>query len=302
VTELLDLPTVEAAVDVLEDAGLADVWDDVAERAARRARERAARRAGEVTPPRCDCAVVGYSGVVIGRSLALRAEAVGAERPRATTTTRDSSDEADLALTVVGTGPGAREWLTPAGWQAIRRSEVVAGGHRQLERFAPACVERVEVGADMQALAAALRSHAGRRIVVLASGDPGFFGVSGTLRRLLPEAWIVTLPGISAIQLAAARLGRPWDDLRFASAHGHDVQGVVAAAAEHPRVLALADARRSPQVIASAVVAAGIPAEVTVLERLGERDERITRAAAEEIAAGEFDGLSVVFIERKEPA
>jgi precorrin-6Y C5,15-methyltransferase (decarboxylating) len=110
------------------------------------------------------------------------------------------------------------------------------------------------------------------------------------------------LPGISAAQLAAARLGRPWDDMRFASAHGLDLESVVAAVVEYPRVLALADTRRNPQAIAAAVVAAGIAAEVAVLERLGEKDERITTAGAEEIAASAFDGLSVVYIERKEPA
>jgi len=302
VTELLDLPTVEAAVELLEDEGLADVWDDVAERAARRAAERAARRAGDGAPPRCDCAVVDYSGSVIGRSAALRADAALPERPATAPSVGASPDRTGFALTVAGTGPGASEWLTPTAWRAIRRAEVVAGGRRQLERFAPAGAERVEIGADMPAVAAALRSRAGRRIVVLASGDPGFYGVAATLRRLLPEARIVTLPGISAAQLAAARLGRPWDDLHFASAHGQDVEGVVATVAEHHRVLALADALRSPQAIAAAVTAAGIPARVTVLERLGEPSERVTNAGAEEIAAGEFDGLSVVLIERRRPS
>ena len=60
VVRILELPTAEAAVDVLADAGLDEVWDDVAERAARRASERAARRAGDGAAPRCDCAVVAY--------------------------------------------------------------------------------------------------------------------------------------------------------------------------------------------------------------------------------------------------
>jgi cobalt-precorrin-5B (C1)-methyltransferase len=309
VAELLDLPTIEAAVERLSDAGLADVWDDVAARAARRAEERAARRAGDGLHLRCDCAVVDYSGTVLGRSAGLRA--VGAEPAPAArqpaATTRAAATDADptergLALTVAGVGPGAREWLTPAAWRAIRGAEVVVGGRRQLECFAPAGAERVQIAADMTAVAAALRSRAGRSLVVLASGDPGFFGISATLRRLLPEARIETLPGISAAQLAAARLGHSWDDLCFASAHGLEVSGVVAAVEGHPSVLALADSRRSPQAIAAAVSEAGIEASVTVLERLGEKTERITRGVADEIAAGEFDGLSVVFIQRKEPA
>jgi precorrin-6Y C5,15-methyltransferase (decarboxylating) len=107
------------------------------------------------------------------------------------------------------------------------------------------------------------------------------------------------VPGISSAQLAAARLGRPWHDLWFASAHGLSVDGVVAAACEHPRVLALTDASRTPQALAAALTAAGVAARVTVLERLGEPDEHLTTGVAADIAAGEFNGLAVVFIERE---
>ena len=297
VVELLELSAVEAAVKLLDEAGLNGVWDDVAERAARRAGERAARRAGDAATPLCDCAVVAYDGALIGRSAALRAEAAAARCAAA-----PPSAPPRLELTVVGTGPGAGEWLTPAAWRVIRGAEVVVGGRRQLARFAPAGAEQIVVGADMDEVAAALRACAGRRIAVLASGDPGFFGIPVALRRLLPDAGIVTLPGISSVQLAAARLGRPWHDVFFASAHGLEIAGVVAAAAAHPRVLALTDARRTPQALAAALGAAGIDAAVTVLERLGEPDEKVTSADVADIAAGEFDGLSVVFIEREEPA
>jgi cobalt-precorrin-5B (C1)-methyltransferase len=302
VTELLELPTAEAAVQVLAAVGLDEVWDDIAERAARRAAERSARRAGDDgAAPRCDCAVVAYGGEVIGRSVALRAAPAAAPvEPSAPVVSEPAA--ARLTLTVAGTGPGAAEWLTPAAWQAIHRAEVVVGGRRQLERFAPAGADRVTVGADMDAVATALRAHAGRSVVVLAGGDPGFFGIPVALRRLLPEAEIVTLPGISSVQLAAARLGRPWHDLHFVSAHGLDLGGVVAAIREHPRVLALTDARRTPQALAAALAAAGLERRVTVLERLGEPEERITVGVAESVAAGEFDGLSVVVIEREEEA
>ncbi len=290
VVRLLDLPTAEAAVAVLAETGFDAVWDDVADRVVMRAAERAARGAAGGAPPRFACAIVGYDGAVLGRSSTLRAAA--SETPLAPA----------LSLTVVGTGPGAQEWITPAAWRLVRRAEVVAGGRRQLEAFAPEGAQQIIIGARMEELAAALSACAGRRIVVLASGDPGFFGISATLRRLLPDAHIVVLPGISSIQLAAARLGRPWHDMRLVSAHGSDVKPVVDAVASSPRVLALCDARHTPQALAAEVVAAGFAAELTVLERLGEPDERITSAAAAEIATGEFDGLSIVFIEREEIA
>jgi cobalamin biosynthesis protein CbiD len=302
VVEILELPTVEAAVEVLAGAGLSDVWDDVAERAARRADERMARRSGEAGSPHCDCAVVAYDGGVIGRSAALRGEPQAVSLAATEAVAPASPVTPQLEIMVVGTGPGAAEWLTPAAWRAIRRAEVVVGGRRQLERFAPGGVERILVGGDMNEVAAGLRGCAGRRVVVLASGDPGFFGIPVALRRLLPEARVVTLPGISSAQLAAARLGRSWHEFTFASAHGLDLDTVVTAAREQPHVLALTDSARSPQALAAALVAAGIHARVTVLERLGEPDEHITTADAAGIAAGRFDGLSVVFIEREEPA
>ena len=97
------------------------------------------------------------------------------------------------------------------------------------------------------------------------------------------------------MQLAAARLGRPWHDLFFASAHGLDTDGVVAAAAEHPRVLALSDAAHAPQALAAALVAAALPARVTVLERLGEPGERVTTGDAATIAGGRLTASPSAF-------
>jgi cobalt-precorrin-5B (C1)-methyltransferase len=292
VTRLLDLPTVEAAVELLAETGLNDVWDDVADRVVRRAAERVAKRAA--AGPACDCVIVAYDGAVLGRSAPLRAASAASPA---------SSAPLVLELTVVGVGPGADEWLTPAAWRAVRHADVVVGGRRQLERFAPAGAEKLVVEASMDAVAAALRGCSGRRVAVLASGDPGFYGIPVALRRLLPEARIVTLPGISSVQLAAARLGRPWNDVCFASAHGLAVEGVVAAARSHPCVFALSDAAHPPQVLAAALVAAGMPdARVTVLERLGLYDERVTAGDAASVAAGAFDGLAVTVIDREETA
>lgn len=292
VGRLLELPTVEAAVAPVAEAGLAEVWSDVAERVVRRALERTGRHAPDAPSPRFSCAVVGYEGEILGASRLspIVPDASGAS----------AAGSSSFEIAVVGVGPGAEEWMTPAAWRVIHRAEVVAGGRRQLAAFAPAGAERVVVGASMQEVAAALRGHAGRRIVVLASGDPGFYGIAATLRRLVPEARLTTLPGISSLQLAAARLGRPWNGAELVSAHGLGVEHVVAAVAAQPCVFSLADARTPPQAIAGALAEAGFNAQVAVFERLGEPDERETSGPVEEIARGEFDGLAVVVVQREE--
>jgi precorrin-6y C5,15-methyltransferase (decarboxylating) CbiE subunit len=288
---------------VLASAGLNDVWDDVAERVVRRARERLARRRADREGMRVDCAVVAYNGEVLGRSAALRAAPAAADGVTRLVGTRPAAADArpaTLSLTVVGTGPGGADWLPSAAWRAIRGADVVVGGRRQLASFAPPGVERVVIGADMNELAATLRLQSGRRVVVLASGDPGFYGIAATLRRLLPVAEIVILPGISSVQLAAARLGRSWHDVHFASAHGTELAAVISAVRRYERVFALTDAANTPQALAAALADVDADLALTVLERLGLPDERITGGSPAAIAAGTFAALAVVFIEHEE--
>jgi cobalt-precorrin-5B (C1)-methyltransferase len=289
IARLLDLPTVEAAIPALAEAGLAEVWDDIAERAAHRSAARAAdaARAANHTPPAVDCALVGYEGVVVGRSERLR-------DPR-------TSPAGPPVIVVVGVGPGPEDLMIPAGWRALRGAEVVVGGARQLAGFAPRGVEQITIGADMDALERAVRSRLDRRIVVLASGDPTCYGILSTLRRLLPEVDLRVIPGISSFQLALGRLHLSWESVRFTSAHGVDLAQFLTAVREHPRVLALTDPLHSPQSLAEILLDTGLEGRITVLERLGYPDERITRGSFSEIARGSFDALSVVLVEAGSP-
>lgn len=287
VGRLLELPTVEAAIPVLAEAGLVDVWDDIAERAARRSEVRAAltARAADRVPPPVDCLLVGYDDLILGRS--------GRLREASATSTRDGSPR----ITVVGVGPGAEEHASAAAWQAINRAHVVVGGARHLDCFAPVQAERIVIGSDMDAVEAAVRDRLHRRIVVVASGDPSCYGILATLRRRFPDVALEVVPGISSFQLALARLGLSWEAVRFASAHGKGVDEALAAVREHSRVLALTDLSHSPQALAASLLEAGIEGRMTVLERLGYSDENVVEGNLSEIAGGRFDPLSVVLIE-----
>lgn len=272
IATLLDLPTAEAAIPLLADAGYASVWDAVAARVA----ERASRHAG--LPVRC--VLVNYTQTILGQSTARRA----------------SCSRECGTLTVAGVGPGAAEWLTPATWHALRAAEVVVGGKRHLAAYAPSNAEQLAIGADMTEVLNAVRARLGQRIVVLASGDPGCYGILATLRRELGDVQITVLPGISAMQLALARLGESWEGVIFASAHGRRIHEVVETVWLHPRVLALTDHQHPAQAIARALADEGMDYPMTVLERLGYADECITVGAASTLAEGTFDPLAVVWI------
>ncbi|MDT7707160.1 MAG: precorrin-6B C5,15-methyltransferase / cobalt-precorrin-6B C5,C15-methyltransferase, partial [Pseudonocardiales bacterium] len=117
-----------------------------------------------------------------------------------------------MGLTVIGMDGGP---LPPGGIEALAAAEIVAGGRRHLAAVAlPDAAERVELGP----LEPALEKLAGRRAVLLASGDPGFFGIVRVLRERGHTP--VVLPAPSSVQALFARLGRSWDDVAVVSAHG----------------------------------------------------------------------------------
>ncbi|MHB9106654.1 MAG: cobalt-precorrin-5B (C(1))-methyltransferase CbiD [Armatimonadota bacterium] len=276
VARLLALPTSEAAIGVLSEAGLHHVWDTIAQRAA----DRATQHAGLPV----SCALIGYEREIIGRNADLRTTVPG-----------------DSPIIIAGVGPGAAALLTPAAWQAIRQAEVIVGGQRQLAECAPASATHVVIGAEMAPVMEAIRAQVGRRVVVLASGDPSCYGILATLRRALPELsdHFRVIPGISAMQLALARLGESWEGVQFTSAHGRSVDGVIEDVRTHARVLAFTDHHAPAEVLARALAKAGLAREVVVLERLGYADERITRGTVAEIADGAFHPLAAVWIETR---
>lgn len=158
----------------------------------------------------------------------------------------------------------------------VRSAGLVIGGRRHLSAFGVADSSTAQVlGAGGLTLAAALdviaaAEVAGTDIVVLASGDPGFFGVLRALRqRDLP---VRAVPAVSSVATAFARLGLPWDDALVLSAHGRDPGPALAAARTHPKVAVLTASGNAAQ-FASELVAAG--RQVFVAECLGTDAERL---------------------------
>jgi precorrin-6Y C5,15-methyltransferase (decarboxylating) len=185
-------------------------------------------------------------------------------------------------ITVVGTGTGAPPQECLAG------AELVVGGRRHLDAVRlPEAAERVVLGP----LAPALDTMAEylekeRRVVVLASGDPGFFGIVRALRRAVAPQRLAVHPAPSSLAVAFARLGLPWDDARLVSAHARDPRPALATALRHPKVGVLTDRTAGPAWFAQRM--AGSERELVVFERLGEPGERMVRGRPEELAAMAF--------------
>lgn len=204
-------------------------------------------------------------------------------------------------VTIIGAGPGNPDLLSRAALDAIDIADVVIGAHRALAGIdVPPDVVRCELVKTADIVAALTDVASWQRVVVVMTGDVGLFSGARRLVEALSgnaQVDVRVVPGISSASYLAARLARPWQDWRFASAHG--VACDIVAEAERAGELFLATSGgEDPSRLSGELVQAGFgDARVTVAERLSYPDERITCATASEIAGQTFDDLNVMLIE-----
>lgn len=187
-------------------------------------------------------------------------------------------------ITVVGTGTGVP---LPADVTAVlAAAELVVGGRRHLDAAElPEAAERVVLGPLAPALDT-VAEYVGkdRQVVVLASGDPGFFGIVRALAERFGSARLDVRPGVSSVAAAFARAGLPWDDAVVVSAHGRDLRTAVNACRAHPKVAVLTGPGAGPAELGAALVDGPQGRVLVVARALGdparERVERVTPAEA----------------------
>lgn len=204
-------------------------------------------------------------------------------------------------VTIIGAGPGNPNLLSRAALDAIDIADVVIGAHRALVGIdVPPDVVRCELVKTADIVAALTDAASWQRVVVVMTGDVGLFSGARRLVEALSgnaQVDVRVIPGISSASYLAARLARPWQDWRFASAHG--VACDIVAEAERAGELFLATSGgEDPSRLSGELVLAGFgDARVTVAERLSYPDERITCATASEITGQTFDDLNVMLID-----
>ena len=137
-----------------------------------------------------------------------------------------------------------------------------------------------------------------KKIVVLASGDPLFFGIGRRLFEEFGKEDIEFIPALSSMQLAFAKIKEPWDDALFISLHGRDMKGAIEEVKRRDKVCILTDRENTPEKIAKTLLGTGLDYEAFVCERLGEEGERITRGRMSEICKGEFSDPNLMILKK----
>ena len=194
-------------------------------------------------------------------------------------------------------GLGADGWagLAEPARNAVAGAEVVIGSARQLALLPDSGATRVTWPSPMlPAVEPLLAEHSGRRVCVLASGDPMFFGVGGTLVRLLGADAVRVFPHPSSVSLACAQLGWPVEDVDVVSLVGRPVSSLIAL--PHRRMLVLSAGADTPAEVAALLTDRGFgPTAMTVLDDLGGPGERRHdgRAAAWSATAGALNVIAL---------
>jgi precorrin-6B C5,15-methyltransferase / cobalt-precorrin-6B C5,C15-methyltransferase len=211
-------------------------------------------------------------------------------------------------ITVVGMDGSP---LGPQAEAALATATLVAGARRHLaavSALAPAPARpaatanglpraQVILLGELAPAVDALAAHDGDA-VILASGDPGFFGIVRALRAR--SLTFTVLPAVSSVAMAFARAGLPWDDAMVVSAHGRDPRPALNACRAHPKVAVLTGPGCGPAEIGAALT--GWDRRLTVCENLGSGSERVTECSPAEAAARTWTDPNIVLVLGAAPA
>jgi precorrin-6Y C5,15-methyltransferase (decarboxylating) len=201
---------------------------------------------------------------------------------------------------VIGLGMSPDD-LTPAHLRLIEAADLLVGGRRHLSSFKDRVPETHEVTADLKGLVAIIKNRGSRdRIVVLASGDPLYYGIGAYLVRSLGRDQVRIHPNITSVAAAFARLGEPWQDVRVVSLHGRRPEEQLEQALRTAdRLAVFTDPTASPQWLGGFLQRCRIPdVQIGVFERMGSADEKVSWHTPESIAAEHFETPNMVVLKK----
>jgi precorrin-6Y C5,15-methyltransferase (decarboxylating) len=199
-------------------------------------------------------------------------------------------------VTVVGLGDDGPAGLGERAREVVWSAELLAGGRRELEFFLDHPAEKLPITNNVEDVTSKLAvESAQRRCVVLASGDPCFFGIGPILAERLGREQVEIIPQASSVALAFARLGLAWEDATVLSAHGRPLANMLGPAVAAGKLAVLTDDENTPGVIAEALLAAGMAdCPAFVLEHLGGPNERVVETSLADLPGRQHARLNVL--------
>lgn len=189
-------------------------------------------------------------------------------------------------IIVAGIGPGSEDFISPAALKKIRSAEFLVGGRRALNQFASPNQITCAITRDLDTPLNFIREKILiANVVVMVSGDPGYYSMLDLLRKNFPPESIEVIPSVSAMQLAFAKISLTWHDATLLSFHGRQPARAALKYSAGKILGLLTDAEFNSSTVSKILLECGWEknSSVTICEKLSYPDEKIfttTLAAA----------------------
>lgn len=205
-------------------------------------------------------------------------------------------------LRIIGMGAEGPAGLASRALELIQSADTIVGTRRLLEFFSTCPATRLELKSDLGETAAMIAgAMAEGETVLLASGDPGFYGIGNQMVSRLGSDAVEIIPAVSSMQLAFARINESWDDAALTSVHGRPLGEIAALVRANRKIGVLTDPQNSPAAIGRELVRSGLTGyRAFVCENLGSLNERVLETDVEGLATLDTSPLSTLVLIREE--
>lgn len=201
-------------------------------------------------------------------------------------------------INIIGVGDDGQSGIFPDYIDIINDADLLIGGERHLNLFPSFLREKLVIKGNLAEISDRLEGeNSESKVVILASGDPLFYGVATYFVNKLGKEKIEIYPHLSSIQLAFAKIGESWHDAFFESLHGRTIKGLAQRIDGKRKVAILTDTENSPSSIAKYLISFGFTEyKMYVAEDLGSSNEKISSWELTEVIEKTFSPLNVILL------
>jgi precorrin-6B C5,15-methyltransferase / cobalt-precorrin-6B C5,C15-methyltransferase len=201
---------------------------------------------------------------------------------------------------IIGIGDDGLDGLTAQARRLIERADLLIGDEPTLALVPGMGRARVALGGNLETIVEQISTAKTGHVVVLASGDPLFYGVARYLCDHLGKDRFEVLPHVSSMQLAFARVKESWEEAFLTNLANHSLEDVIEKIRIADKVGIFTSESCPPSAVARGLLDSRIDYfSAYVCENLGSPDERVTQGELSEIAGEEFSPLNVMILVHK---
>jgi cobalt-precorrin-7 (C5)-methyltransferase len=203
-------------------------------------------------------------------------------------------------LSIIGIGPGSPEYLTFKAKKIVESADVLIGSRRALKLFTDVEGEKFELGVgnmDEMLHLAVTKARQNCSVVLLSTGDPGFSGILNPILKLVDEMDMEVIPGISSIQICAAKLKIPWDQANIITLHGKGISEELIQMLNNGKTTFILPNNTIEEIV-NYLIRSGIDPnrKVAVCENLSYPEERILKTTLKNVLNENFGYMCVLVV------